>query len=154
MSASLQVSLCAVIKSASAKAAMINPFQFAHLSYREKYLLPQESGIYYVLNLKTHSILYIGRARNIRKRWTSHHREVDVSCLAKVFGDYFISIAWELRPAQGLEKAESRRIRMFDPPFNNADEAASVKALIEECTKSGMIKICAILCSKGVREFL
>jgi excinuclease UvrABC nuclease subunit len=133
---------------------MINPFRFNHLSYREKYLLPEESGIYYVLNLKTHNILYIGRAKNIRNRWTSHHREVDVSCLVKAFGDYFIRIAWEPRPAQELGKAESRRIKMFNPPFNNADEAASVKALIEECNQSGMVKIRAILCSRGVREFL
>jgi len=49
--------------------------QLSHLGLTSKELLPEQSGIYYVLDEK-YIIWYIGKAKNLRSRWAgkSHHR--------------------------------------------------------------------------------
>ena len=49
--------------------------QLPHISLKSRTLLPEESGIYYVVD-ETSIIWYIGKAKNLRTRWTgdSHHR--------------------------------------------------------------------------------
>jgi hypothetical protein len=120
-----------------------DPFLFNRVSYKDKHLLPEESGIYYVLNLQTNNFLYIGKAQDIRRRWQSHHRYEDIWLIADDFEEGVICIAWELRPVQGLEKAESRRIKALQPLLNNKSLEDSIKIVIQERTRSG--KYCPLL---------
>lgn len=95
------------------------------------------------MNLQTHNVLYIGKAQNIRHRWRKHHRNEDVWLIADTFEDSVICIAWELRPVQGLEKAESRRIKALQPLLNNKSPEDSIEIVIQERVRSG--KYCPLL---------
>lgn len=120
-----------------------DPFLFNRVIYKDKHLLPQKSGIYYVLNLQTHNFLYIGKAHNIRGRWRNHHRDEDVWSIADEFENGVICIAWELHAVPGLEIAESRRIKALQPLLNNKSPEDSIKLVIQECMRSG--KYCPLL---------
>ena len=120
-----------------------DPFLFYRVAYKDKHLLPEQSGIYYVLNLQTRNVLYIGKAQNIRQRWCKHHRNEDVWLIADDFEDGVICIAFELRPLQGLEKAESRRIKALQPLLNNKSPEDSIEIAIQERVRSS--KYCPLL---------
>ncbi|MDJ1177279.1 hypothetical protein PJF56_00210 [Roseofilum sp. BLCC_M91] len=55
--------------------------QLPHIPLQTKELLPESSGIYYVLD-KSHKVWYIGQAKNICKRWkgkTHHRNDINLS---------------------------------------------------------------------------
>lgn len=96
----------------------INPFALPYIAYKNKANLPNSSGIYYVLNRHKREIVYIGRAKNIRNRWKSHHRDWDVGLLECIHNDGRITIAWEIYPENYLKELETKRIQEFKPIVN------------------------------------
>lgn len=94
-----------------------NPFQLPFVSYQDKQYLPDTPGIYYLLNLQLNQIIYIGRSRNIRQRWTAHHRSCDAESLISVYRDGIV-IAWELYPYEELERVEKEAIKLNTPLLN------------------------------------
>ncbi len=52
--------------------AHVDPFSLPSVLLQNKLLLPRRGGVYFVLERST--ILYIGKAQNLRGRWSKHHR--------------------------------------------------------------------------------
>ncbi|MEH2325409.1 MAG: hypothetical protein V7K32_17995 [Nostoc sp.] len=52
--------------------------QLPHTSIKNRELLPEKSGIYYVLD-EQFIVWYVGQAKNLRSRWAgdSHHRAME-----------------------------------------------------------------------------
>lgn len=73
--------------------------------------LPNSSGIYFVLWGDV--IVYVGLAKNIRRRWYRHHRENDFNNLK---GDVWI--AYEKVRESKLEDMEQYFIVELNPPLN------------------------------------
>ncbi|MFB8797074.1 MAG: GIY-YIG nuclease family protein [Microcoleus sp.] len=89
--------------------------QLPHISLKSRTLLPEESGIYYVVD-ETSIIWYIGKAKNLRTRWTgdSHHR---LDQLQKQRKKQF-TIYYELLPESLLDLIEQQRIEHYSPQLN------------------------------------
>lgn len=90
----------------------INPLTLPSLPLHERSQLPSVPGIYFVLDTFG-QVQYIGRSINIRQRWISHHRYLELE------GMEFVSIAWlELSDSSLLEDVESALIEYFSPFLN------------------------------------
>ena len=123
----LRLLLALLVKSFKGMPTMlsINPFTLPYVTYRNKAKLPDSSGVYYVLNRYKHEIIYIGRAKNIKNRWQSHHRNWDIEILESIWDDDRIIIAWENWVENHLKELETRRIQQLKPILNWKDEASS-----------------------------
>lgn len=95
--------------------------QLPHISLKSRTLLPEESGIYYVVD-ETSIIWYIGKAKNLRTRWTgdSHHR---LDQLQKQRKKQF-TIYYELLPESLLDLIEQQRIEHYSPQLNGTQVKA------------------------------
>lgn len=95
--------------------------QLPHISLKSRTLLPEESGIYYVVDEKS-IIWYIGKAQNLRSRWTgdSHHR---LDQLQKQRKKQF-TIYYELLPKSLLDLIEQQRIELYSPQLNGTQVKA------------------------------
>ena len=94
----------------------LDPFALPSVSFDERDNLPGVSGIYFVVS-QAKTILYIGKAISIRKRWTAHHRFEEL----KPYKD--VRIAWFTYPAQNDEQLlelEKDCICHFRPLLNLA----------------------------------
>lgn len=80
-----------------------------------KELLPEDSGIYYILD-ETYTVWYIGKAKNLRKRWQgkSHHRFYQLEAQKK---QSFL-IYYESVPINQLDTIETERITQYNPYLN------------------------------------
>ena len=87
------------------------------LSLNMKDLLPEYSGIYYVLD-QNQTVWYIGQAKNIRKRWQgkSHHRIYQLESQKK----YHFYIYYESVNTSDLNTVEKQRIEQYDPHLNES----------------------------------
>lgn len=87
------------------------------LSLNMKDLLPEYSGIYYVLD-ENQTVWYIGQAKNIRKRWQgkSHHRIYQLESQKK----YHFYIYYEAVHISDLNNIEKQRIQEYDPHLNKS----------------------------------
>ena len=52
---------------------MINPLELPALKYSEKLLFPKTPCIYFVVEKAV--VLYVGRTKNLFKRWLHHHKD-------------------------------------------------------------------------------
>ena len=87
------------------------------VSLETKELLPEYSGIYYVVDEKK-IVWYIGKARNIRKRWqgNAHHRIYQLKQQKyKAFCIYYENIN-----STKLDKEEKKQIKKYNPHLNNS----------------------------------
>ncbi|HBE47432.1 MAG TPA: excinuclease ABC subunit C, partial [Cyanobacteria bacterium UBA11369] len=86
-----------------------------HININSRGLLPEKSGIYYVLDEKS-IIWYIGQAKNLRVRWArkSHHRLYQ---LQKQHKNKF-TIYYELVAESLLDAIEKQRIEHYNPQLN------------------------------------
>jgi hypothetical protein len=84
---------------------------------RSKQLLPEYSGIYYVLDEK-HIVWYIGKAKNIYKRWQgkSHHRFYQLEAQKKKH----FTIYYEPIIESQLDSIEKQRIVQYNPHLNSS----------------------------------
>ena len=87
------------------------------VSLETKELLPEYSGIYYVID-ENNTVQYIGKAKNIRKRWLgkSHHR---IYHLERQKQKYF-GIYYEQVNLTELDKREKKQIKKYTPHLNNS----------------------------------
>ena len=91
--------------------------QLPHVLLKSKELLPEDSGIYYVID-ENKLIWYIGKAKNIKTRWSgkTHHRILQLgSQKGKVFHIYF-----EIISPDQLTKVEKARIEEYKPQLNGS----------------------------------
>lgn len=85
------------------------------VSLQAKQLLPEYSGIYYVLD-ETNVVWYIGKAKNIHKRWQgkTHHRIYQLKAQRrKQFYIYYEPIS-----RTNLDNIEQQRIKKYQPHLN------------------------------------
>lgn len=89
--------------------------QLPKVSLQAKELLPEYSGIYYVLD-ETNKIWYIGQAKNIRKRWQgkTHHRIYQLEAQKKKH----FTIYYEQVSVSQLDSIEKQRIEKYHPHLN------------------------------------
>lgn len=89
--------------------------QLPHLGLKSRQLLPEQSGIYYVLD-ENFIIWYIGKAENLRKRWVgaTHHRFYQLQKQRK----QKFSIYYELVAVSQLDGIERQRIEQYNPQLN------------------------------------
>lgn len=78
--------------------------------YQDKHLLPQAACIYFVVAQT--SILYIGKAENLNKRWIAHHKHLAISVISDVC-IYYLQVA-----PSNLSDYEGQLIRKFKPLLN------------------------------------
>lgn len=85
-----------------------------------KQILPDYSGIYYVLD-ENNNVWYIGKAKNIRKRWQgkAHHRIYQLEAQKRKH----FTIYYEQVSETQLDNIEKQRIEKYHPHLN----ASSVK---------------------------
>ena len=88
--------------------------QLPKVSLQAKQLLPEYSGIYYLLD-QTNTVWYIGKAVNIRKRWQgkAHHRINQLKAQKKHF-----TIHYEPVSRTQLGEVEKQRIEKYQPHLN------------------------------------
>ncbi|MHC5727498.1 MAG: GIY-YIG nuclease family protein, partial [Nostoc sp.] len=86
-----------------------------HISIKNRELLPENSGIYYVLD-EQFIVWYVGQAKNLRSRWAgdSHHR---LDQLQKQRKNQFL-IYYELVAESHLNAMERQRIEEYNPQLN------------------------------------
>jgi len=89
--------------------------QLCHLGLNSRELLPENSGIYYVLDEKL-IIWYVGQAKNLRNRWAgeSHHRFYQLQKERKKL----FTIYYELVAQSQLDAMERQRIEQYNPQLN------------------------------------
>lgn len=80
-----------------------------------KQILPEYSGIYYVLD-ETNNVWYIGKAKNIRKRWQgkAHHRIYQLEAQKKKQFTIYCERVSETQ----LDNTEKQRIEKYHPHLN------------------------------------
>ncbi|NJK27351.1 MAG: excinuclease ABC subunit C [Coleofasciculaceae cyanobacterium SM2_3_26] len=91
--------------------------QLPKVALRAKQLLPEHSGIYYVLDAEDNTVWYIGKAKNICKRWQgkTHHRIYQLEAQRK--RDF--AIYYEEIPESRLDDVEKQRIEKYHPHLNS-----------------------------------
>jgi ribosomal protein S8 len=87
------------------------------VSLETKELLPEYSGIYYVVD-ENKIVWYVGKAKNIRKRWQgkSHHRIYQLKQLKHKYFD----IHYENISLSVLDQREKQQIVKYTPHLNNS----------------------------------
>jgi hypothetical protein len=74
--------------------------------------LPNDSGVYYVTGFWW--IFYVGKAKNLRRRWSkSHHRYQQFQMLGK-----FGKLHYRLLPPDMIDQYERQEIQRLTPPWN------------------------------------
>jgi hypothetical protein len=89
--------------------------QLCNFGLNSRELLPESSGIYYVLDEKC-IIWYVGQAKNLRNRWAgeSHHRFYQLQKERKKL----FTIYYELVAQSQLNTLEQQRIEQYNPQLN------------------------------------
>ena len=89
-----------------------------NVHFIDRALLPNESGIYFVIfEVQNQRIAYVGKAKNIQKRWAGHHREPELWMLTSL--GIPVDIAWVKLEEKYLDEAEKFLIAVFRPPLND-----------------------------------
>lgn len=86
--------------------------------FRDRSLLPEVSGIYFVLyGAAQIRLAYVGKAENLRKRWVGHHRLPECHLLDTL--GLAVELAWLELPSSDLDLAERLLIGRMLPPLND-----------------------------------
>ncbi len=89
----------------------LNPFLLSSLAIQGKDELPEEAGIYFVIDES--KIYYIGMSKNLQNRWYSHHRQDEFNEIPN------LSIAYiSCLPVNYLISIERTLIQQFTPRLN------------------------------------
>jgi len=89
----------------------LNPFSLTSLTIQNKDDLPEESGIYFVIDAS--KVYYIGMSQNLQERWYSHHRQPDFDKLPNLSIAYIGGLS-----ASYLRSIETTLIQHFTPNLN------------------------------------
>lgn len=87
-----------------------------HVSLTELYELPEVSAIYYVVVNET--VLYVGQATNLKDRWRSHHRTLQL--MTFIYAGILVDIYWRECEKSALNEEESKDIETFTPRLNRS----------------------------------
>ncbi len=90
---------------------MISLDSLPRVLFSELYDLPKVSGIYLAL-ASDNDVLYIGQAKNINKRWESHHRKSDLERFNCT------QVAWLPSQEEVLNITERDALLQFRPLLN------------------------------------
>lgn len=90
--------------------SVINPTTLPSVALEDKRLLPEVSGIYFVLADK--EVCYIGKSGNIGGRWLKHHRKQDLK------QESAVRIAYMQCPIELIDEVEVALIKLFRPRLN------------------------------------
>lgn len=110
--------------------ASIDPFNLPSVSSSNINLLPEVTAVYFLVRKRC--VLYIGKAKNLRKRWQGHHKKD----YAVRFGD--TQISWALMPSCAHALAAERiLIDEFMPQLNGyVPDHLKPKAITPEAKKT------------------
>ena len=89
----------------------LNPFSLTSLTIQNKDDLPEEAGIYFVIDES--KVYYIGMSQNLQQRWYSHHRQPDFDEIPNLLIAYIGGL-----PASYLRSIEATLIQHFTPKLN------------------------------------
>lgn len=96
-----------------------------------KFQLPQTAGIYFAID-SSNKVQYIGKAKNLRKRWTNHNKFWEIKILNGV------RLAWlEISEESQLSLSEKELIKYFNPPLNRIKIDPGRTAKVIELKKKG-----------------
>lgn len=112
--------------------SQVEPFKLPFVTFKQKQNLPSISGIYYILNRFNNDIIYIGQSKNIRSRWTEHHRSYEIGMIDYMYQDGRIIIAWEECSQNLLLEIEKQRIKALKPIINGLSQEDASEALRQE----------------------
>ena len=108
------------------------------VSLETKELLREYSGIYYVVD-ENNLVWYIGKAKNIRKRWKgkAHHRIYQLQQLNhKQFYIYYEQV-----DLLQLDKREKQQIEKYNPHLNNSPVKTKKVRPTETLLRETIVKI-------------
>lgn len=94
----------------------INKFEFkdilnlSRMRYQDKKLLPHSTCVYFAVAKDV--VLYIGKTKDLNKRWVGHHKEMALRSIDDVY-IYYLEI-----DAEYLSLHEGSLIRKFNPILN------------------------------------
>lgn len=92
--------------------ATINLTTLPWLPLEEKTAFPKRPAIYFAID-SLGNVQYIGRAKNVKARWGSHHKYNELAAIANIKVAYlFVDLP------QLLPQIETALIEYFDPPLN------------------------------------
>lgn len=83
---------------------------------RSKELLPDYYGIYIVTD-QTDLVLYVGKSKNIKDRWSGHHRQKQL--IRRDRKDRKFYIYYNYFPIDRLDREEKYYINLLFPSLNN-----------------------------------
>ena len=89
----------------------LNPFNFKSITIEDRDELPEESGIYFVID--NSNIYYIGMSKNLQQRWYSHHKQAALDSFTNLRIAYL-----DCLPKHYLKNIESTLIKHFKPRLN------------------------------------
>jgi Flp pilus assembly protein TadB len=74
--------------------------------------LPVGSGVYYVTAFWR--LFYVGKARNLRRRWQKNHQRYNQFKILSPFG----RLHFKVMPAHKIDDFEKKEIQRLNPPWN------------------------------------
>ena len=89
----------------------LTPFQLESIKIEDKDDLPEESGIYFIIDQS--NLYYIGMSLNLQKRWYNHHKQKELDSLPNLSISYL-----DCLPKHYLKNIESALIEHFQPKLN------------------------------------
>ena len=117
------------------------PAENNFVKFENKYMLPSIPGIYFVM--QDDEVLYVGQARNIKKRWESHHKTIELQHFEN------ITIHWIESDGRSLFEQEKEYIYFFHPPLNrNVTKFFETRIhpdISEYIPESGWIMFCCLI---------
>ena len=108
------------------------------VSLETKELLPEHSGIYYVVD-ENQVLWYIGKAKNIHKRWQgkAHHPIYQLKQLKhKNFSIYYDKLDSSL-----IDSREKQQIKRYSPHLNNSPVKSKKVRPTETLLRETIVKI-------------
>jgi hypothetical protein len=121
--------------------------QHPHLDLKSRELLPESSGIYYILD-DDNIVWYIGKAKNLKVRWTGagHHRLAQLQKQVKKR----LIVYYELVPEPILDQTERQRIEQHSPQLNGTKVKSQKSKPIEVLLRETLTELAQYLYVIGV----
>jgi len=133
-------------------ASVIDPFELPAVPLERRDKLPNKSGIYFAV--KRGSVLYVGKASNLRKRWQRNH---DRFHLLDYIGGVRLAYLTVDDDVASLAEMAANFIKCFRPKFNSQHIPVEKPKLVRPSTgqqSGGVMKLMikAVAQAKGFRN--
>jgi predicted GIY-YIG superfamily endonuclease len=126
---------------------MTSIHQYPHLDLRSRELLPENSGVYYILD-DDNIVWYIGKAKNLKVRWSGagHHRLAQLQKQVKKR----LIVYYELVAEPILDQTERQRIEQYSPQLNGTKVKSQKSKPIEVLLRETLTELAPYLYVIGV----